>query len=168
MLVTSICPAPRFCHCKHHSHFLLEMYILVLLLLFALTILRHATPPANFVTEPWMRCQNVRPYREWCAMTFISDRGYDVRPRGEIAAKKKRIDLTLRKLWRLITQRVDFTEMWNLPHLKRLAGSVGPYLKMGKSCTPGGQERPKVAPLTVCGVGPSNHPEHPSNRLATP
>ncbi len=35
-----------------------------------------------------MRCQNVRPNREWCAMTFISDRGYDVRPRGEIAAKK--------------------------------------------------------------------------------
>ncbi len=58
---------------------------------------RRATPPAVFVTEPWMRCQNVRPNREWCAMTFISDRGYDVRPRGEIAAKKKRIDLTLRK-----------------------------------------------------------------------
>ncbi len=36
--------------------------------------------------------------REWCAMTFISDRGYDVRPRGEIASKKKRIDLTLRKI----------------------------------------------------------------------
>ncbi len=49
---------------------------------------RRATPPAVFVTEPWMRCQNVRPNREWCAMTFISDRGYDVRPRGEIAAKK--------------------------------------------------------------------------------
>ncbi len=53
----------------------------------------------------------MRPNREWCAMTFISDRGYDVRPRGEIAAKKKRIDLTLRKILRLIAQRVDFTEM---------------------------------------------------------
>ncbi len=49
---------------------------------------RRATPPAVFVTEPWMRCQNVRPNREWCAMTFISDRGYDVRPRGKIAAEK--------------------------------------------------------------------------------
>ncbi len=39
----------------------------------------------------------MRPNREWCAMTFISDRGYDVRPRGKIAGKKKRIDLTLRK-----------------------------------------------------------------------
>ncbi len=38
----------------------------------------------------------MRPNREWCAMTFISDRGYDVRPRGEIAAKKN-TDLTLRK-----------------------------------------------------------------------
>ncbi len=27
----------EFCHAKHHSHFLQEMYILVLLLLFALT-----------------------------------------------------------------------------------------------------------------------------------
>ncbi len=35
-----------------------------------------------------MRCQNVRPNREWCAMTFISDQGYDVHSRGEIAAKK--------------------------------------------------------------------------------
>ncbi len=43
-------------------------------------------------------------------MTFISDRGYDVRPRGEIAAKKN-IDLTLRKTLSLIAQRVDFTEM---------------------------------------------------------
>ncbi len=46
---------------------------------------RRDTPPAVFVTE---RCQNVRPNQEWCAMTFISDRGYDVCPRGEIAAKK--------------------------------------------------------------------------------
>ncbi len=30
----------------------------------------------------------MRPNREWCDMTFISDRGYDVRLRGEIAAKK--------------------------------------------------------------------------------
>ncbi len=97
MLVTSICPAPSFATASTISHFLLEMYILVLYLLFALTKLRRATPPAVFATEPSMRCQNVRPNREWCAMTFISDRGYDVRPRGEIAAKKKRIDLTLRK-----------------------------------------------------------------------
>ncbi len=39
----------------------------------------------------------MRLNREWCAMTFISNRGYDVHPRGEIAAKKKRVDLTLRK-----------------------------------------------------------------------
>ncbi len=37
-----------------------------------------------------------------------------------------------------------------MPHFKRLAGSVRPYLKMGvKVATPGGQERPKVAPLTL-------------------
>ncbi len=152
------------------------------------TFIRRATPPTVFVTEPWMRCQNVRPNRESCAMTFISDRGYDVCPRGKIGAKIKRIDLTWRKtltprssesgfhrslkfatfeeagrlckttpqngvkvaplggrsvpklphwlniakkIWCLVAQRVDFTEMWNWPHLKRLAGSVRPYLKMG-------------------------------------
>ncbi len=26
----------------------------------------------------------MRPNREWCAMTFISDRGYDVRPWGNL------------------------------------------------------------------------------------
>ncbi len=41
-----------------------------------------------------MRCQNVRPNREWCAMTFISDRGY---PQGRNSGQKKRIDLTLQK-----------------------------------------------------------------------
>ncbi len=35
-----------------------------------------------------MSCQNVRPNLGMGAMTFISDRGYDVHPRGEIAAKK--------------------------------------------------------------------------------
>ncbi len=38
----------------------------------------------------------MRPNRESCAMTFISDRGYDVCPRGKIGANQ-RIDLTLRK-----------------------------------------------------------------------
>ncbi len=38
----------------------------------------------------------MRPNREWCAMTFISDRGYDV-PQGRNSGQKKRIDLTLRK-----------------------------------------------------------------------
>ncbi len=85
------------------SHFLLEMYILVngaCLWQSNIIVIRHtyysssstffrrATPPAVFVTEPWMRCQNVRPNREWCAMTFISNRGYDVRPRGEKSPKK--------------------------------------------------------------------------------
>ncbi len=39
----------------------------------------------------------MRPNRESCAMTFISDRGYDVCPRGKIRAKKTALDLTLRK-----------------------------------------------------------------------
>ncbi len=39
----------------------------------------------------------------------------------------------------------------NHPHLKRLAGSVRPYLKWGKSCTPGGRSDPKFAPLTFYG-----------------
>ncbi len=67
---------------------------------------------------------------------------------------KKRIDLTLRKNVMPRSSESGFHRNLNLPHLKRLAGSVRPYLKWGKSCNPGGQERPKVAPLTFYGVGP--------------
>ncbi len=42
----------------------------------------------SFCHRAMNEVSNVRPNREWCAMTFISDRGYDVRPRGEIAVKK--------------------------------------------------------------------------------
>ncbi len=73
----------------------------------------------------------MRPNRESCAMTFISDRGYDVCPRGKIAAKKKRIDLTLRKTLTSRSSESGFHRNVKLPHLKRLAGSVRPYLKMG-------------------------------------
>ncbi len=49
MLVTSICPAPSFATASTISHFLLEMYILVILLLLPL-LFRRATPPTVFVT----------------------------------------------------------------------------------------------------------------------
>ncbi len=39
----------------------------------------------------------MRPNREWCAMTFISDRGVRCSPQGRNSGQKKRIDLTLRK-----------------------------------------------------------------------
>ncbi len=66
---------------------------------------------------------------------------------------KSPIDNALGKLWRVVAQSENFVETYESPHLKRLAGSVRPYLKWGKSCTPGVQERPKVAPLTFNGVG---------------
>ncbi len=70
MLVTSICPAPSFATASTISHFLLEMYILVMVLAILMakhsiviahtyysssTLFRRATPPTVFVTEPWMR-----------------------------------------------------------------------------------------------------------------
>ncbi len=39
----------------------------------------------------------MRPNWEWCAMTFISDRGVRCSPQGRNSGQKKRIDLTLRK-----------------------------------------------------------------------
>ena len=86
------------------SHFPLEMYILVsgackatlvfscILIIIIFFILPHrfrrATPPAAFVTDPRVRRQNVRLIREWCGMTFIRDRGYDICPRGKKPAEK--------------------------------------------------------------------------------
>ncbi len=52
MLVTSICPAPSFATASTISHFLLEMYILVIIILLLPLFFRRATPPAVFVTEP--------------------------------------------------------------------------------------------------------------------
>ncbi|KAL0151314.1 hypothetical protein M9458_053505, partial [Cirrhinus mrigala] len=49
---------------------------------------RRVTRPAVFVTDPRNGRQIVRPIREWCAMTFISDRVYDDRTRGEKSAEK--------------------------------------------------------------------------------
>ncbi len=83
--------------------FLLEMYILVngacpiwqstLLLLLILInssssifFFRRATTPAVFVTEPWMTgVKTGGPNRRIMVVPrlFISDRGYDVRPRGK-------------------------------------------------------------------------------------
>ncbi len=42
----------------------------------------------SFCHRAMNEVSNVRPNRESCAMTFISDRGYDVCPRGKIGAKK--------------------------------------------------------------------------------
>ncbi len=77
-----------------------------------------------------MRCQNVRPNWEWCAMTFISDRGYDNRT-GAKNRPKIPIDNAWGKLWWVVAQSENFVETYESPHLKRLAGSVRPYLKMG-------------------------------------
>ncbi len=91
------------CHFNGKAQYCYCSYLLFFFFFFFTFISARATPPTVFVTEPWMRCQNVRPNRESCAMTFISDRGYDVCPRGKIG-QKKRIDLTLRKLWRLVSE----------------------------------------------------------------
>ncbi|OKP54012.1 hypothetical protein A8A12_15325 [Serratia marcescens] len=84
-----------FATASTHSHFLQEMYILVIIIIIIIFFffflppkVWRVTPPAAFVTDPRMRRQIVRIIREWCAMTFISDRGYGVRPRGEKAAQK--------------------------------------------------------------------------------
>ncbi len=60
---------------------------------------------------------------------------------------KSPIDNAWGQLWRVVAQSENFVETYESPHLKRCAS------KWGKSCTPGGQERPKVAPLTFNGVG---------------
>ncbi len=71
-------------------------------------------------------------------------------PQGQNRGKKKRIDLTLRKT---LTPRssesgfhrnVKFATFQEAGRLCKTIPQNG-----GKSCTPGGQERPKVAPLTL-------------------
>ena len=69
---------------------LLLSHILIILLIILLDPykFRRVTSPAVFVTDQRNRRQIVRPNREWCAMTFISDRAYDVRTPGEKTGEK--------------------------------------------------------------------------------
>ncbi len=39
----------------------------------------------------------MRPNREWCGYDFISDRGYDCSPQGQIAGQKKTHRLNIAK-----------------------------------------------------------------------
>ncbi len=44
---------------------------------------------------------------------------------------KSPIDNAWGQLWRVVAQSKNFVETYESPHLKRLAGSVRPYLIMG-------------------------------------
>ncbi len=86
----------------------------------------------------------------------IPQNGVKVAPLGGRSVPKLPHWLYIAKnFWRLVAQRVDFTEMWNLPHLKRLAGSVRPTIPQnGVKVAPlGGRRVLKFAPLTFNGVG---------------
>ena len=67
---------------------LLSHILIIIIIILDPYKLRRVTSPAVFVTDQRNRRQIVRPNREWCAMTFISDRAYDVRPAGEKSGDK--------------------------------------------------------------------------------
>ncbi len=91
----------------------------------------------------------MRPNREWCAMTFISDRGYDVCPRGKIGAKKKRIDVTLRKTLMPRSSESGFHRNVTFATFEEAGRLCKTIPQNGVKVAPlGGQERPKFAPLT--------------------
>ncbi len=99
-----------------------------------------------------MRCQNVRPNREWCAMTFISDRGYDVCPRGKIGAKKTH-RLTLRKTLTPRSSESGFHRNVKFATFEEAGRLCKTIPQNGVKVAPlGGQERPKFAPLTFWAV----------------
>ncbi len=93
-----------------------------------------------------MRCQNERPNREWCAMTFISDRGYDNRT-GAINRPKIPIDNAWGKLWRVVAQSENFVETYESPHLKRLSSCARTYHAMGYKLYPWGARAPQSCPI---------------------
>ncbi len=87
-------------------------------------------------------------------MTFISDRGYDVCPRGKIGAKKKRIDLTLRNTLTPRSSESGFHRNVKFAKFEEAGRLCKTIPQNGVKVAPlGGQERPKFAPLTFYGVG---------------
>ncbi len=85
----------------------------------------------------------MRPNREWCAMTFISDRGYDNRT-GAKNRPKIPIDNARGKLWRVVAQSENFVES---PHLKRLSSCARTYHAMGYKLYPWGARAPQSCPI---------------------
>ncbi len=86
-------------------------------------------------------------------MTFISDRAYDVRTLGEKKQPKNPIDNALRPTLTSRSSEREFVETCKSPHMKRLSSCARTYPAVGYKLYPGGQERPKVAPLTYYGEG---------------
>ncbi len=104
---------------------------------------------------------------------FYKRSGVRCSPQGRNSGQKKRIDLTLRKTLTPRSSESGFHRNVKFATFEEAGRLCNHTSKRGKVAPLGGQERPKVAPLTFYGVGrpmkwPSNHPEHPSNRLATP
>ncbi len=85
-------------------------------------------------------------------MTFISDRGYDV-PQGRNSGQKKRIDLTLRKTLTPRSSESGFHRNVKFATFEEAGRLCKTIPQNGVKLHPGGQERPKVAPLTFYGVG---------------
>ncbi len=91
----------------------------------------------------------MRPNRESCAMTFISDRGYDVCPQGQNRGKIKHIDLTLRKTLTPRSSESGFHRNVKFATFQEAGRLCKTIPQNGvKVAPPGGQERPKFAPLT--------------------
>ncbi len=93
-----------------------------------------------------MSVKNVRPNREWLCYDFISDRGYDVHPRGENSGRKKRIDyLTLRKTLTPRSSESGFHRNLKFATFEEAGRLCKTIPQNGvKVATPGGQERPKL------------------------
>ncbi len=71
----------------------------------------------------------MRPNREWCAMTFISE-GYGS-PQGRNSGQKNRIDLTLRKTLTPHSSESGFHRNVKFATFEEAGRLCRPYLKMG-------------------------------------
>ncbi len=90
----------------------------------------------------------MRPNRESCAMTFISDRGYDVCPRGKIGAKSNALTITLRKTLTPRSSESGFHRNVKFATFEEAGRLCKTIPQNGVKVAPWGQERPKFAPLT--------------------
>ncbi len=115
-----------------------------------LTLRKTLTPRSS---ERWSCHRNVKfaTFQEgWQAHCKTRPQnGVKVAPWGAGASQICPIDLTIaKKIWRLVAQRVDFTEMWNLPHFEEAGRLCKTIPQNGvKVAPPGGQEGTKICPI---------------------
>ncbi len=129
------------------SHFLLEMYILVILLLPDKTSVRYSS--CTVCHRPMKEASNRAAYWGKVCYIFSKRSGARCSPQGRKIAQKIPSTMHGGQLWRVVAQSENFVETYESPHLKRLSSCARTYHAMGYKLYPWGARAPQSCPIDL-------------------